>query len=260
MSKIFLGFRLGGQAMTKIFRIAFDWLRSDNRKSKIENLKWGWGFAIILTFSLCGAVVVEAQQTGKIFRIGFLDSSNASGMAGLLGAFQQELNKLGWIEGKNITIEHRFAEGKPERLPELAADLVRLKVDLIMITGDPAGLAAKKATKYHPHRDDELCGPRGSRFGCQSGAAGRQCHRVLEFSDRAKYQKARGTQGRGPQAHPSWTFVAVGRQRSNRPPTERTPSRCSAFETGSGWSCSKKPFRNLPVSRLSTNRALLRPR
>ena len=101
-----------------------------------------------LLFAL--SVSADAQQTGKIFRIGFLDSSNASGMAGLLGAFRQELNKFGWIEGKNITIEHRFAEGKPERLPELAADLVRLKVDLIMITGDPAGLAAKGATSTIP--------------------------------------------------------------------------------------------------------------
>jgi putative tryptophan/tyrosine transport system substrate-binding protein len=101
-----------------------------------------------MLFALCGSV--HAQQAGKIFRIGFLDSSNASGMAGLLGPFQQELNKFGWIEGKNITIEHRFAEGKPERLPELAADLVRLKVDLIMITGDPAGLAAKGATSTIP--------------------------------------------------------------------------------------------------------------
>ena len=101
-----------------------------------------------MLFAFCGSV--DAQQTGKIFRIGFLDSSNASGMAGLLGPFQQELNKFGWIEGKNITIEHRFAEGKPERLPELAADLVRLKVDLIMITGDPAGLAAKGATSTIP--------------------------------------------------------------------------------------------------------------
>jgi putative tryptophan/tyrosine transport system substrate-binding protein len=101
-----------------------------------------------MLFAFCGSV--DAQQAGKIFRIGFLDSSNASGMAGLLGPFQQELNKFGWIEGKNITIEHRFAEGKPERLPELAADLVRLKVDLIMITGDPAGLAAKGATSTIP--------------------------------------------------------------------------------------------------------------
>ena len=52
----------------------------------------------------------------------------------LVEAFRQELSKLGWIEGKNITIEYRFAEQKPERLPELAADLVRLKVDLIVVT------------------------------------------------------------------------------------------------------------------------------
>ena len=105
---------------------------------------------LLATLFLANVSIADAQQAGKVPRIGFLDSSNASGMAGLLGAFQQELNKLGWIEGKNITIEHRFAEGKPERLPELAADLVRLKVDLIMITGDPAGLAAKGATSTIP--------------------------------------------------------------------------------------------------------------
>ena len=63
--------------------------------------------------------LAEAQQTGRIFRIGFLDSSTASGMAILLDAFKQELGKLGWIEGKNITIEHRFAEQKPASAPEL---------------------------------------------------------------------------------------------------------------------------------------------
>jgi len=108
-----------------------------------------------MVFTLCAMLFVlcvapEAQQTGKVARIGFLDSSTASGTAVLLDVFRQELNKLGWIEGKNITIEHRFAEGKPERLPELATDLVRLKVDLIMITGDPAGLAAKGATSTIP--------------------------------------------------------------------------------------------------------------
>src|SRR5262245_49549827 len=144
--------------MTKIFRIAFNWLRSDNRKSKtcpelcrrIENLKWGWGFVIILAFSLCGAVVVGAQQAGKIFRIGFLDSSNASDMAGVLEAFWREMRKLGWIEGKNITIEYRFAEQKNERAPEIAADLVRLKVDLIVVSGGLLALAAKKATTTIP--------------------------------------------------------------------------------------------------------------
>ena len=65
-------------------------------------------------------------------------------------AFRQELSKLGWIEGKNITIEYRFAEQKNERLPELAADLVRLKVDLIVVTAGPAALAAKRATTTIP--------------------------------------------------------------------------------------------------------------
>ena len=65
-------------------------------------------------------------------------------------AFRQELSKLGWIEGKNITIEYRFAEQKRERLPELAAELVRLKVDLIVVTGTPPALAAKKATTTIP--------------------------------------------------------------------------------------------------------------
>jgi len=65
------------------------------------------------------SVSAHAQQMGKVFRIGFLDNSTASGMAVLVGAFRQELSKLGWIEGKNITIEYRFAEQKQERLLEL---------------------------------------------------------------------------------------------------------------------------------------------
>jgi putative tryptophan/tyrosine transport system substrate-binding protein len=92
------------------------------------------------------SVPVEAQQTGKIFRIGYLDNSTAAGIAVFLEAFRQELSKLGWIEGKNITIEYRFAEQKNDRLPELAAELVRLKVDLIVTSGGPTPLVAKKAT------------------------------------------------------------------------------------------------------------------
>ena len=77
-----------------------------------------------MLFALCGSV--EAQQTGKVFRIGILDPSTASGSAVLWEALRQELSKLGWIEGKNFTMEYRFAENKgPDRLPELAADLVQ---------------------------------------------------------------------------------------------------------------------------------------
>jgi len=93
---------------------------------------------------------VHAQQTGKIPRIGLLDPSTASGSAVLVEAFRQELGKLGWIEGKNISIEYRFAEQKSERLPELAAELVHLKVDLIVTSGGPTPLAAQKATSTIP--------------------------------------------------------------------------------------------------------------
>jgi putative tryptophan/tyrosine transport system substrate-binding protein len=96
------------------------------------------------------SVSAHAQQPEKIFRIGFLDSTTASGQAVLLDALRQELSKLGWIEGKNLIIEYRFSEQKNERLPELAADLVRLKVDLIVVTEPTPALAAKNATTTIP--------------------------------------------------------------------------------------------------------------
>jgi putative tryptophan/tyrosine transport system substrate-binding protein len=109
-----------------------------------------WLSILVAAAVLPFAVITEAQQTGKIFRIGFLDSSTAAGSAVLVDAFRQELSKLGWIEGKNITIEYRFAEHKLDRLPELAANLVRLKVDLIVVAAPPPAVAAKKATTTIP--------------------------------------------------------------------------------------------------------------
>src|SRR5215468_9605113 len=107
-------------------------------------------FLALCSLSLARCFPAEAQQPGKVARIGFLDTSIASGIAPLVGAFRQELSKLGWFEGKNITIEDRFAEQKSERIPDLAADLVRLKVDLIVVTSTPVALAAKKATTTIP--------------------------------------------------------------------------------------------------------------
>jgi putative ABC transport system substrate-binding protein len=109
----------------------------------------------IILLALCSLLLapcsgVDAQQTGKIFRIGFLDQSTASGSAVLWEAFRQEMRKLGWIEGKNISIEYRFAEQKRERLPELAADLIRLKVDLILVSEATPASAAKSATTTIP--------------------------------------------------------------------------------------------------------------
>src|SRR5262249_47673634 len=118
--------------MKTLFRIRFFGPQSDNRKSKtcteprrsIQNRKSAGILAVVLTIALGGAVA-QAQQAGKVFRMGFLDVSTASGSAVLLDAFRQELSKLGWIEGKNIAIEYRFAESKgAERLKELAVELV----------------------------------------------------------------------------------------------------------------------------------------
>ena len=144
-----------------------------------------------LLFALCSSA--EAQQPGKVLRIGFLDSSTASGIAVLVEAFRQELSKLGWIEGKNITIEYRFAEQKHERVPELAADLVRLKVDLIVIHRGTAALAAKKATTTIPIVMTNSADPVGAGLVASLARPGGNVTGTLEFIARAKYQKAGGT-------------------------------------------------------------------
>src|SRR5262245_30765664 len=110
-------------------------------------LVWLFGPCSLL-LALCHST--QAQQPVKVARIGFLDNSTPSGSAVLVDAFRQGLSKLGWIEGKNITIEYRFAEQNLERLPELAAELVRLKVDVIVGASTGAALAAKSATTTIP--------------------------------------------------------------------------------------------------------------
>src|SRR5215831_8243099 len=111
--------------------------------------KW-LGLSVIAFALVVVGPVAQAQQTGKIFRMGFLDASTASGNAILVEPFRQELSKLGWIEGKNIAFEYRFAEGQRERQRELAAELVRLKVDLIVVAGLGPASAAKSATATIP--------------------------------------------------------------------------------------------------------------
>ena len=134
--------------MAKKFRAVIRWFRSDNPKSAIQNPKWIRVVAIVVTFAF-GGVAVEAQQPARIFRIGILLPASASFYSARVEAFRQRLRELGYVEGKNIVIEYRYAEGKRERLPDLAAELVRLKVDVIVTTGQPV-LAAKKASATIP--------------------------------------------------------------------------------------------------------------
>ena len=100
--------------------------------------------------ALAAPLAAFAQQRGKVWRIGFLGAASASGMARRMDALRTGLRDLGYVEGKNLVIEYRWAEGKYERFPELAADLVRLKVDVIVTHGNPGIIAAKNATSTLP--------------------------------------------------------------------------------------------------------------
>jgi putative ABC transport system substrate-binding protein len=101
---------------------------------------------------LAAPLAGEAQQAGKIYRIGILGNVPLTdpGGARLWEAFIQGLRDLSYVEGRNLVVEYRSAEGKPERLPALAAELIALKVDVIVAPNTPAALAAKQATRTLP--------------------------------------------------------------------------------------------------------------
>src|SRR5438067_555183 len=101
-------------------------------------------FVVVL---LAVAVIAGAQQPQKIPRIGFLGTSSPSAISTRVEGFRQGLRENGYVEGQNIAIEYRWAEGKLDRLPKLAADLVSHKVDIIVTHGDAAIRALKQATK-----------------------------------------------------------------------------------------------------------------
>jgi putative ABC transport system substrate-binding protein len=151
--------------MTKTFWIGILRFRSDNRKSKTfpepfdpdqdklrrssENLRLLGLLVIAFVLAICGDVA-HAQQTKNVPRIGYLSPLSASGSTANLEAFRQGLRESGYVEGKNILIEYRWAEGKVDRLPELATDLVNVGVDIIVAVGTPPVLAAKRATNTIP--------------------------------------------------------------------------------------------------------------
>jgi ABC-type uncharacterized transport system substrate-binding protein len=134
--------------------------RSDNRKSKIENRKWVGLFPIVVTLAMCGARP-EAQQPAKVPRIGWLTGGSFSATADRVEAFRQGLRELGYVEGKNIVVEWRGADGNRDRQRALASELVRPKVDLIVTAGAGGTRAAKEATTTIPivmTQDDDPVG------------------------------------------------------------------------------------------------------
>jgi len=99
---------------------------------------------------LAAPLAAEAQQAGKVYRIGVLETAPMVLNAANLDAFRQGLGELGYVEGQNFVIEYRSADGRADRFPDLANELVRLKVDLILTRGTPAVTAAKNATRTIP--------------------------------------------------------------------------------------------------------------
>jgi ABC-type uncharacterized transport system substrate-binding protein len=135
--------------MKKVFRIRLCCSQSDNPKLAIQNPKWVGIIALVITFAMCG-VEVRAQQPAKIPRIGYLGSIPLSAFATRKEAFLQGLRELGYVEGKTIVIEWRSAEGHLDRLPALAAELVRLKVDIIVSASPTTTRSIKDATSTIP--------------------------------------------------------------------------------------------------------------
>jgi ABC-type uncharacterized transport system substrate-binding protein len=131
------------------------WIRrldsfSDNRKSAIQNRKLAGIAALVVTLAMVGAVA-SAQQPKKVPRMGYLSNTDPATDSIRSEPFRAALRELGYIEGQNIVIEYRYAEGKRDRQPELAAELVRLKVDILVVQGGDAVIrAAMSATNTIP--------------------------------------------------------------------------------------------------------------
>jgi putative ABC transport system substrate-binding protein len=142
----------------------------DNTVAKLMSGKL---FVWLLTTVLLGTVSAEAQQPTKIPRIGYLNATFPSDVSARIEAFRQGLRELGYVEGKNIVIEYRHAQGKFDRLPGLAAELVRLKVDLIVTGGPPDTRASKEATVTIPIVMAQDSDPVGNGFVASLARPGR---------------------------------------------------------------------------------------
>jgi putative ABC transport system substrate-binding protein len=140
---------------------------SDGLKSTIEKQprrrKWAGLVAVVVALALPGSAA-HAQQPKKVPRIGHLNTVTHSAIAERIEAFRQGLRELGYVEGKNIVIEWRYAEGKLDRLPALAAELARLKVDVIVTTGPTTTRPAKEATSTIPIVMTQDTDPVGNGF------------------------------------------------------------------------------------------------
>ena len=105
---------------------------------------------VVLTMLAAPPLVADAQPAGKVPRVAYLSASSAASATWRVEAFRQGLRELGYIEGRNILIEYRWADGQFDHLPALAAELARLTVNVIVASNTPAALAARNATSTIP--------------------------------------------------------------------------------------------------------------
>jgi ABC-type uncharacterized transport system substrate-binding protein len=121
---------------------------------------------------LTAPLVAHAQPSTKVYRIGWLSPGSALSSRAYIEAFQQSLRDLGYIEGQNMAVEYRYAEGKAERLPELAAELVHLTMDVLVTAGSPATQAVQHATSTIPIVGVALADPLGTGFAASFARPG----------------------------------------------------------------------------------------
>ena len=135
--------------------------------------------------------VASTQQTAVKSTIGFLGAATPTVASHWFATFVQRLRELGWIEGRNVTIEVRWAEGRDDRAAEIAAEFARLKVDIIATWATAPALAAKSGDIDHPHRLRPGDGPNRQRLSGKLGATGRKRYRPVAPEYRSCWQAAR---------------------------------------------------------------------
>src|SRR5215831_8756372 len=165
---------------------------------------------LVAVVLLALGVIAEAQQLARIPRVGILAGASASNVSPRVEAFRQRLRELGYVEAKNIVIEYRYAEGKRERLPNLAAELVRLKVDVIVAFSPAAILAAKKASPTIPIVFASVGDPVGDGFVSSLARPGGNITGLSAMSPDLDWQTVGTAQGSLPQGCPGGLSLAVG--------------------------------------------------
>ena len=150
-------------------------------------------FWLVAIFLVVTAAIAEAQQPKKVPRIGLLVPSSATSVSTRRDAFLQGLRDLGYVEGKNIAIEYRYTEGQLDRIPDLAAELVRLNVDVIVTSAISSVRAAKKATATITIVFASVGDAVDSGFGFQSGKTGWKHHWLDVLCPGVRREKAGAT-------------------------------------------------------------------